>query len=253
MLRESQWCHVSGMADVFSMKSFRAIARRGDSGFLVATVLLSASVYVTRLGFYSDDWSFLGTLETSDDKSRFGLFASQWDFHANLRMRPTQILYQGTLFSLFRLHPLGYHITNVLVFTGAVVLLYWTLIDAGVARPYALSVALVFAVLPNYSTDRFWMAAFGYSLTLALFLLSLYADLRAVRSGPGRLVPWKMASVAALPVAGLGYEVILPFALLSPIVVWIRASPTSPAGSRAGSPPSGQGRTSEATTLWLSE
>ncbi len=134
------------------------------------------------------------------------------------------------MFSLFGLHSLGYHITNLLVFTSAVVLLYWTLLEAGFARPHALSVALVFAVLPNYSTDRFWMAAFGYSLTLALFLLSLYADLRAVRSGPGRLLPWKIVSVAALLMAGLGYEMILPFALLSPIVVWIRASRTMPGG-----------------------
>jgi hypothetical protein len=221
---------IAGSSRRVSPKLRSALARRGDAGFLVTVVLLSASVYVTQLGFYSDDWAFLGALETSDDKSLFGLFASQWDFNANLRMRPTQILYQGTLYSLLGLHPLGYHIANLLVFTGVVVLLYWTLKESGIARPYALSVALIFAVLPSYSTDRFWMAAFGYSLTLALFLLSLYADLRAIRSGPGRLLPWKMASLAALLLAGLGYEVILPFALLSPILVWIRASRIVPGG-----------------------
>jgi hypothetical protein len=215
------------------LPKLRSAIAHGDAGFLVTVVLLSASVYVTRLGFYSDDWAFLGALETSDDKSLFGLFASQWNSNANLRMRPTQILYQGTLFSLFGLHPLGYHVMNLLVFTGVVVLLYLTLRESGVARPYALSVALVFAVLPSYSTDRFWMAAFGYSLTLALFLLSVYADLRAIRSGPGRLLPWKIASLAALLLAGLGYEVILPFALLSPILVWIRASRIVPGGLKS--------------------
>jgi hypothetical protein len=80
---------IAGSSRRVSPKLRSAIARGGDAGFLVTVVLLSASVYVTQLGFYSDDWAFLGALETSDDKSLFGLFASQWDFNANLRMRPT--------------------------------------------------------------------------------------------------------------------------------------------------------------------
>jgi hypothetical protein len=221
--------NTSGIFEFFSMKGVQIIARRSEPGLLVAIVLLSASTYVTRLGFYSDDWAYLGTLNSSDDKSLFGLLASQWNVHAELRMRPSQILYQGTLFSLFGLHPLGYHIANLLVFTFAIVLLFATLTEMGVARLHAVSVALVFALLPNYSTDRFWLAAFGYFLMLALFLLSFYADLRGVRSGgSGRLLAWKMASLAALLLAGLGYEVILPFALLSPLVVWIRASRAMP-------------------------
>ena len=129
--------NTSGIFKFFSMKGVQIIARRSEPGLLVAIVLLSASTYVTRLGFYSDDWAILGTLNSSDNKSLFGLLASQWNFQAELRMRPSQILYQGTLFSLFGLHPFGYHIANLLVFTFAVVLLFATLTEMGVARLHA--------------------------------------------------------------------------------------------------------------------
>ena len=40
-----------------------------DGLFLVAIVLGSAALYVTQLGFYSDDWAFLGSLTTHGDHS----------------------------------------------------------------------------------------------------------------------------------------------------------------------------------------
>ena len=47
-------------------------------------------------------------------------------------------------------------------------LLSLTLRELGLPRSLVLATPLVFALLPNYSTDRFWFAAFGYILSIAL-------------------------------------------------------------------------------------
>ena len=75
--------------------------------------------------------------------------------------------------------------------TSLVLFLYLVLRELRVHRTVAFAIAAVYGLLPNYSTDRFWIAAFGYVLTTALFLISTYALLRAARSerrGPGRLL-----------------------------------------------------------------
>src|SRR3712207_4540248 len=85
-------------------------ARVADAAFLVSLVVLSAALYVTGLGFASDDWNFLGDLVTAADQSLAGLLQRQWDHGAMLRVRPPQMLYQAVLFKAFGLEPLGYHV-----------------------------------------------------------------------------------------------------------------------------------------------
>jgi hypothetical protein len=86
----------------------------------------------------------------------------------------------------------------------------------GCTRLVAVAVPAVYALAPNYSTNRFWFAAFGYLLSIALWLVSLHADLQAATSSkPSRVWPWKGLAVAAFLAAGLGYEVVLPLALVN--------------------------------------
>jgi hypothetical protein len=54
---------------------------------------------------------------------------------------------------------------------------------------------LVYALLPNYSTDRFWFVTFNANLSLTLFCAALYAEIRAVRSQA--LHRWRALSFAA--------------------------------------------------------
>jgi hypothetical protein len=201
-----------------------------DSLVLAFIVLLSVSLYVTHLGFYSDDWAFLGAMTTSGHHSLAGLIDAQLNSISGLQMRPLQTGYQAVLFSLFGVHPLGYHIVNALVLTAMTVLLYLVLHEIGLPRPVAVAVPAMFAFVPSYSTNRFWFAAFGYTLTLALYFLSLYADLRAVRSRTRTLLPWTLLALLALVASGLGYEIVLPFLLVNTVLVWIRARALWPGG-----------------------
>src|SRR3990172_1739184 len=96
-----------------------------DCLFLSIVVLLSFCLYVRGLGFYSDDWSFLGYFGMSEDQSPFGLFRTvytplSW-------MRPVQSLYLSLLYWLFGPHPLGYHLVNGAVLLSGIVLFYLVL------------------------------------------------------------------------------------------------------------------------------
>ena len=218
---------VNREAAVLPDSGYLAAQHRGgaplDAAFLSFIVVASVIPYVTRLGFYSDDWAFLGALRTSD-QSLVGLWERQYELNANLRMRPTQILHQAVLYALFGLRPLGYHIANMAVFTAMVVLLYMVLRELGFSRSVAVGISAIYALLPNYSTNRFWFAAFGYTLSMTCYLLSLYGDLKAIRRHPlSVLVTWKLVSLFGLLVAGFGYEIVMPLFLLNAVLVWWRA------------------------------
>jgi hypothetical protein len=110
--------------------------------------VVSVIPYVTRLGFYSDDWAFLGVLSTSD-QSFTGLWERQYEFNVSLRMRPTQVIYNAMLYMLFGLAPLGYHIVNIVVLATMTVLLYMVLRELGFSRPMAVAIPALYALLPQ--------------------------------------------------------------------------------------------------------
>ena len=192
---------------------------RSDLAVLALLAAFSVAPYVYRLGFYSDDWGFLSMLLNSDDQSFSGLLATQYP-NDNLRMRPTQMVYQAALFTAFGTRPLGYHTVNAFVLAAAVLLLYLILREVGMPLTVARAVSAVYLVLPNYSTDRFWFAAFGYTLTAAFFLLSTYALLKASRGGG--FVFWYVVALLALTASALGMEVFLPLSLAVPVALWLR-------------------------------
>ena len=199
--------------------SFAALKRHGDYLFLALTVALSASSYVTEIGFYSDDWSEMSRFRFPEDQSIMGIFSFAYDDW--VRMRPGQVLYQILLYKAFDLNPLGHHITNTLVVLVSTLLCYTALQKLTGSRLFGLSIALLYSLLPHYSTDRLWYAAFQSTLSVALYFLSLCADFRGVEAVSAiRIWLWKLLSVACLLVSALCYELTIPLFFLSPFWVY---------------------------------
>lgn len=205
-----------------------------DSIFLAACVVLSAVFYVANLGFYSDDWALLAKLNSAATCSIADLFSSLYEPWT--AMRPAQLLYFVLLYRWFGAQPLGYHLVNLSVLVCMVVFFYLSLRRLYLARAMAVAISLVFAVLPHYSSNRLWFAAFGNTLSMALYFVSLYTALRAVTATNRlRWHNWMFASGLALLISGLCYEVPLPFFLLSAVVIWrlratlARSNPGQPA------------------------
>jgi hypothetical protein len=188
-----------------------------DSVFLVIVVVLSCLPYLWGLGLYSDDWALLSELHNAG-----GSFRRMWDALApmGITTRPVQGLVLMVLYALFELEPLGYHIVNTAVLAAAVVLFYLSLRVLGLSRTIAVVVPVVFALLPHYSTDRFWIAAFQANVSVFLYFLSLYADLRFVTGAAARRWLWKALGTIAMVGSVLAYEVTALLFPLNVLALW---------------------------------
>ena len=192
-----------------------------DSLFVFLIVVGSAAPYLGGLGFYSDDWAFLADMIGSREPTIRAAFEAL--YRADMRMRPVQILVLAVLFRLFKLEPLGYHVVNTTLLGAGAVLCCLVCRELGIWRHLALAVALVFGLLPHYSTDRFWVATIQVTLSMTLYLLSFYADLRAARSTSTGSWGWRGLALATMITSVLAYEVVLPFFLLNPVLAAVQA------------------------------
>ena len=191
-----------------------------DCIFLVLVVLVSLVFYLPRLGFYSDDWVFISLLHLSDDQSLMGLYQALYDGDIVIRQRPVQMVYLALFYWLFGLDPIYYHLANAVALMTSGILLYLVIREFGQNRFIAVSISLVYLLLPHYSTDRFWVAAHQATFSIAFYLLSLYADLKALQVYPRPWMRWKLLSLGGLVFSGLSYEVALPLLILNPLLVW---------------------------------
>jgi hypothetical protein len=190
-----------------------------DCIFLIIVIILSFILYISMLGFYSDQWAFVGLMSLSQDQSILGLFRAIYD--ENSRQRPVEMLYYASLYKISGTVPLGYHLINSAMLIAMVVLFYLVLVELDQPRLFALAVPVVYGLLPSYSTDRFW--SFKNNFSMALFFLALYADLATVQARSWRAVLWKGLALLSLLGSTLANEVALPLFLLSPALVWYRA------------------------------
>jgi len=191
-----------------------------DCLFLLAIVFLTAAPNVAHLGFYSDDWSNLETFRTCPSQTMLGLFGC-----AKENYRLVQSFQSAALYRFFGLNPVGYHVVNSIVFACLILLVYAVLRELSQPRVVSLAVPLIYSLLPHYSTDRFWIAAFqAPNLCMVLYLLGVFSLSRACPPGGWRPL-WAAFSAFALALSGLAYEAAIPLFVLVPFVIWRRIKP----------------------------
>ncbi len=200
----------------FASTNERKVEMFFDCLFLFIIVFTSSALYINKLGFYSDDWSFLGNFSLSHDQSFIGLFRTATT--PNTLMRPLQNIYDVFLFWLFGTRPLGYHMVNFVVFSSIIILFYAIMRRLQIHRIIAITVPLVFALLPNYSTDRFWYAAFQVNICMLFFLLSTYTGLNIFSASSAKKFFWETVSILFLILSGLSYEIAMPLVLINMIL-----------------------------------
>ncbi len=128
-----------------------------DGLILTAIVVASAFPYIGRLGFYSDDWAFLGAFANAPHQSLGEMFAVMHDASPE---RPVLSLYFAALYRVFGIQALGYHVVNHGVMALTALLFYLCLRRLGVPRVLSLAWPIVFELLPHYATDRLWYSTF---------------------------------------------------------------------------------------------
>jgi hypothetical protein len=190
-----------------------------DCLFLAMVMFLSVMLYIHKIGFYSDDWAYLSLYEAYSDKSLLG------NFHTlivspNIRSRPVQAFLQGFVYWMFGLGPLGHHVFNTSMLMLSMWLIYFILLELRQGRMVALAIPLVFSLMPHYSTDRLWHSAFMVTLSMLLYLISLYADLRLLRTQGIKVWLWKAVSIVCLAGSALSYEIFMPLFFINPLLAW---------------------------------
>src|SRR5438128_3527596 len=195
-----------------------------DSSLLILLVCLSALPYVTSLGFYCDDWHFFGQYTVSPHQTFVGYCLKLLSTHTEGRMliRPMQVFYLSGLYSLFGLNPLGYHVVNTLMLAATAVAFLLVLTELELPRHLAFGIPLLYSLLPNYSTDRFWYAAFDTNLSMATYALGFYLALSTLRKRNGSFYVWTVLSILTLATSLLAYDVVLPLVGLTIVTVWLR-------------------------------
>jgi hypothetical protein len=203
-------------------RHLRSHEERQDFSFLAFITIVSSLHYLSRLGFYSDDWSFLRLFHFSNDQSVVGLARSFILEQPDILARPVQVIYAAALYRAFGHNPLGYHLVNTAVFLVGLCFFSRVLRVITGNRLITLAVVLVYSQLPHYSTDRFWSASFQANLSMALYFMCFFADIRSIAASD-RLTfwIWTIAASLCLMLSALAYEVFLPLFLLNPFLVAI--------------------------------
>jgi hypothetical protein len=202
--------------------------RRTSSKLLAALVIATVAAiptipYLSRLGFYLDDYYFLGAMSASHDRSLPGLFEALLDVDQKAWLRPAMYVGFGGLFRLFGTNALPYHLFVAVLIPLSAVLLYLLLDRLRAPGFLALGAPIVFAAAPHYSTDRFWLASYPAPASVALALAALYAFLRAREARSWKLAAWLVSGSGALVLSALLYEVAIPLLGVGILGLWYGA------------------------------
>ncbi|MBD2721501.1 hypothetical protein [Hymenobacter armeniacus] len=230
------------MSETISVKaSLEATDRRrktADLIFLAVMVVALQGYFVQSLGFYSDDWWVLSTIAGAKGQGLATII--YYAFHNNgFIVRPVQWLDFAVLYWLFGDDPLGYHISNALILIAGTLLFYLTLMRLKVPRAVAVALPLVYAMLPHYSTTRFWLASYCANISIVFLLLNLYAGLRYIRAAENarRWNVWLAISGFSVLVCALAYEVALPIFIVNFYILYrIQARQEALRGDSSSSP-----------------
>lgn len=218
---------------------------------LVALILLSLSVYGASLGygFVWDDRPLIVENKaiqgwSNVPRALMGDFF-EWSEEAGRRgyHRPLITLSYMADYSLWGMHPSGYHLTNVLFHAFSTVLVYLIAVRLLGDWPGPFVAAVLFAVHPVHTQSVAWISGRTDVIATTLVLLSLFLYLKArPRLSWGALLAFALALLAkevafVLPVILISCESlfdppawrervrrILPFAVILGLYAFLRFS-----------------------------
>ena len=171
-------------------------------------VLASALPYIRGLGFYSDDWWNLAILAQLHNHDFASLLRRLLEYRDYV-LRPGQPLYLAIGYRYFGEQALPYHVVDVFGLALTADALYLVLTEVFDQRGLPFVIAIMFGLLPHYSTDRFWIMMHSTTYSMAFAFLGVYSLFRWLRSTGRHAAGWVVLALMELVASILCYEVAL--------------------------------------------
>jgi hypothetical protein len=220
-LRLPKWCHNSWPVSWPESQEQRNQPQIADCLFIFAVVIVSALPYMFSLGFYCNDWGYMETLQRFSGHGLGTIFREMTNLDSDLLLRPVQLTWLVLAFKVFGRNATPYHMVISAVISLVAVLLYLMLRELRSSRWLALSIALVFGVLPHYSTDKVWISSNQAGLCMAFALFGIYGLSKSLRSEERHSTAWIVLAVFAFVLSVLSYEVAIGLIVASAaIIAW---------------------------------
>jgi len=189
--------------------------RLADCALLFGLEALSTIPYLFGIGFYSDDWGIRALLAPYSKQGVGKSFHALVNADPALLIRPVQAADFALSFTAFGPHAAAYQVVNLVLLGIMVVLFYLVLVELQTGRKLTFVLALVFGLLPHYSTDRFWVLSQQAALCMVFAFLGIYALLRATRFEQQHSRKWEVLAILALVLSVLSYEVAIGLIIAS--------------------------------------
>lgn len=188
-------------------------------GFLCLLEILTFAPFLSKVGFYLDDWLMLQTLHFGP-QNLLGAFGNYFFNDPKVIIRPVEVLHFAPMYFAFGLRPLGYHLVNGALEIVCICLLYKALKRLSESRLLAFLAVAAFIVYPIHDCTHYWILCSSVTLSAALYLLSLLASMKALMESKPY---FHWLSALAFTFSIYNYEVFLPFAVVTFLCVFFMA------------------------------
>lgn len=188
---------------------------------IVLIILLELTAFLPGLkdvGFYFDDWKIMRLLHFSAKD-----YVSLWNaylFEPCALPRPVEQFHFPTIFYLFGVKPLPYHLVNGVFEIGAGLFFYLCLFQFSRSWIFSMCAAALFILYPTHDATHYWVLASSATLSIFIYFASLYCWNNFVLSNRKS---WMIASMLLFAYSVYNYECCVPFVpLFLAGSVWLR-------------------------------
>ena len=183
------------------------------AGVSLVLIGLSFALYLPSLGFYLDDWPQLYSLiaRGTDGIKTYFLYDD----------RPFGWWPDLLIFKIWGTNPVGWHITNYLLRWLVGLGIWGTFTQIWSSRKREIFwVVQLFAVFPLFNQQSMGLTFIAHWFCYALFFLSIYLMVLAVRQPKYRLLLLVLA-IAANAANLFTYENFIGVEFLRPVILWL--------------------------------
>lgn len=179
-------------------------------------ILFGASIKKT--GFYLDDWLMLKQLALGP-QNYADMIYKYLTTDPRVIIRPIEAVHFGTVFFFSGTDPVGWRLSNMVMEVLSAFFVYLVVARLSVSRLIGFFAALFFVTYPVHDSTHYWAVCSCVSLSLMLYLASLWTTLKAAAAGSNRLRNvWLASAYACFALSIYGYEPFLPLCALNAAV-----------------------------------